>query len=517
MTHKTNRAIQDYQTFVKWGGGAIMLFFVVLTWLARDHSFFWDTIQLSSLQAHWFYENGFDQFLLPAAIDSGHPPAFGWYLALMWKVFGKSLMVSHFAMLPFLLGTVYWLYRLGKYLFNGLWVLAVPLLMILDPVYLGQSVLVSPDIALVYFFLMVLLGVFEKRNWMILLGGFGLALISMRGMMVLASLFVFSWALSFLQERRISNISLTFRKLMPFLPGAFIGFGFLIFHYVEAGWIGYHADSPWALSFEGVDGKGFIKNVAVLIWRFLDFGRVVFCVLFLVLAWRWFKRSGGVGQTTKVSDGGNVLFDGSPTNASDGGKPSDAARQLDGAWKLLLLVLVLFLFLTPSLLLHKGLVAHRYLLPVFLSFDLLGLYLLWRSSFSESLKKVLLGLVAVAFLTGHFWVYPPKISQGWDSSLAHWSYYDLRQMMIEYIESEKIPFEEVGSAFPNLRSFEDTDLNGRDVQFSPKNLSQQDYIFYSNIFNDFSDGEIDELFMEWEVKKQFKKRQVVVILFQRGE
>jgi len=514
---KTKKNSRNTETFVKWGLGAIMLFFVVLTWFVCDHSFFWDTIQLSSLQAHWFYENGFDQFLLPKEIDSGHPPAFGWYLALMWKVFGKSLVVSHFAMLPFLLGTVYGLYRLGKCFFNGLWVLVAPLLMILDPVYLGQSVLVSPDIALLFFFLMVLLGVFEKRNWAIMLGGVGLALISMRGMMVLASLFFFSWVLTFLQERKVPNISLTFRKLLPFLLGAFAGFGFLIFHYLETGWIGYHADSPWALSFEGVDGKGFVRNLVVLVWRFLDFGRVVFCVLFLVLGWCLFKERGGVGGV------------GSPSNAYDGGKPSDAVQQSDAAWQseearssdrtweLLLLVLVLFLFLTPSLLLHEGLVAHRYLLPVFLIFDLLGLYLLWRSSFSESVKRLMLGLVTVAFLTGHFWVYPPKISQGWDSSLAHLPYYDLRQMMIEYMKSEQISFDQVGSAFPNLRSFKHIDLNESEERFSPKDLSQQAYIFYSNVFNDFSDEEIDELFMEWEVKKEFKKRGVMVILFQRAE
>ena len=47
-----------------------------------------------------------------------------------------------------------------------------------------------------------------------------------------------------------------------------------MFHYLETGWMGYHENSPWAPAFEKVDFQGAIKNILILGWRLLDFGRV---------------------------------------------------------------------------------------------------------------------------------------------------------------------------------------------------------------------------------------------------
>ena len=82
------------------------LIVTIVTWLVADHSFFWDTVQLASKHAHWYYENNFHYLFLPETINSGHPPLFGMYLAVCWQLLGKSLIVSHFSMLPFLLAII---------------------------------------------------------------------------------------------------------------------------------------------------------------------------------------------------------------------------------------------------------------------------------------------------------------------------------------------------------------------------------------------------------------------------
>ncbi|MEK7253678.1 MAG: hypothetical protein AAB316_02970, partial [Bacteroidota bacterium] len=87
---------------------------LLATYLVRNHPFFWDTIQLASKHAHFFYDTDFQSLILPENIDSGHPPAFGMYLALVWKIFGKTLTVSHFAMLPFLWGIVFFILKIGE-------------------------------------------------------------------------------------------------------------------------------------------------------------------------------------------------------------------------------------------------------------------------------------------------------------------------------------------------------------------------------------------------------------------
>ena len=115
--------------------------------------FFWDTIQLGAKHATFFYNTSFTEAFLPDEFDSGHIPAFGMYLAFCWKLFGKSLMVSHLGMLPFLLGIVYQSFLLVKKFVPSKYIWLALLIFLADATLLSQSILVSPDIPLVFFFL----------------------------------------------------------------------------------------------------------------------------------------------------------------------------------------------------------------------------------------------------------------------------------------------------------------------------------------------------------------------------
>jgi len=95
------------------------LLFTIITIVVKDNGFFWDALLQASKYAQFYYENNFGQLLVSADLDAGHPPLFGIYLAGIWKIFGQSLVVSHFAMLPFLLGIVWQVYRLIDYFSVG--------------------------------------------------------------------------------------------------------------------------------------------------------------------------------------------------------------------------------------------------------------------------------------------------------------------------------------------------------------------------------------------------------------
>jgi hypothetical protein len=92
------------------------LVFIVLSlliyFLSRDNFFFWDTISQVSIPANWYYDNDFKYLFVPDDLTTGHPPSAGLYLAMVWKVFGRSLPVSHLAFLPFIFGIFVQLYRL---------------------------------------------------------------------------------------------------------------------------------------------------------------------------------------------------------------------------------------------------------------------------------------------------------------------------------------------------------------------------------------------------------------------
>jgi hypothetical protein len=456
---------------------------LILTFLVRNNFFFWDTVQLGSIHGQFYFENNFNSFFLPENIDSGHPPTFGIYLAVVWKIFGKGLAISHFAMLPFLLGVIFYLEKLGKYFFqNSIFTFAFILLLIVDPCLAGQAVLVTPDIVVAFFFLMSLDGIFNEKRKILALGIIGLCMISMRGIMVAAAIFSLDFLNYFFILKKEFKLKSIFVNTLPYMLGVGLGMSFLLLHYLKTGWIGYHENSPWAPAFEKVDFAGAVKNIVVLGWRLLDFGRIFLWLVLLILSINIFRKKQRLDFKTQ---------------------------------QLLILFSTLIFFLTPALIIHKMLLGHRYLLPIFLIIDFIAVYFIFKYVKKREWKIAFFIVCFVGLSLGNFWVYPKKISQGWDSTLAHLPYYKLRNEMIDFIEKEEIPFKKIGSAFPNLLSVKFIDLKNSEKHFEEKDLTKQKYIFYSNIFNDFSDEEIDDLEQNWEVVKELKNRQVCVILFRK--
>jgi hypothetical protein len=118
-------------------------------------------------------------------------------------------------------------------------------------------------------------------------------------------------------------------------------------------------------------------------------------------------------------------------------------------------------------------------------------------------------------ISGNAWIYPERISQGWDSSLAHLPYYKARNQMINYIKQKNLPLSDIGTAFPNTALFKYIDLTEEEVGFAEKDLKKNTYIFYSNIMNDFTDAERNELKNTWYVEKEFHYLHIKVILYKK--
>jgi hypothetical protein len=481
------------------------------TWAVRSHFFFWDTVQLGSQHAQFFFDNSFSTLLLPNEMDSGHPPTFGFYLAIVWKLMDKSLGTSHLAMLPFLFGIVWQSWRVGEKILGEGWAYLFLLLLLVNPVVASQCVLVSPDLVLCFFFLLALNGIFREKKILLALALLGLAAVSMRGMMVVGALFLFQMLMlrfrKFLKfpkstsntegeniEKVKSNkvilnhpITIVKQLVTPYLLGGLFAFIFFIYHFVNKGWIGYHAGSSWAEAFQTVDFKGFIKNIILLIWRFIDFGHLFigFTILFL---------------TIKKVRNTRHLF---PTT-----------RQL---W---LLLIVLIVVLTPTLIMYQGLLNHRYLLPIYITACLLCVKLIsdmknWRQQLKVS------AVVFVGLASGNFWVYPQPIATGWDSTLAHLPFYRLRNDMLQFIDNQKINYTDIGTAFPNLRSFSLVDLKDTPSVSAIKNdfgrldLNKNQYVFYSNVMNELTGEQLVTLQTHWQVVHALRSGQVEVILYKK--
>ncbi|MCC6463526.1 MAG: hypothetical protein IT260_23855 [Saprospiraceae bacterium] len=463
----------------------VLAFAALAAWTAmvQHHPFFWDTVQLASKHAHFFYDNSLQWAPLPPEIDSGHPPVFGYMLAVAWTFFGKTLPISHWMMWPVLCGIVALLLRLGVRLGGAAKAWWLPALAIADPVLAGQSVLVSPDLVLVLCLLLALEGVLDGRFGWLLLGVLGLCMISMRGMMTAAALFAWCSGAYFLPAVFPKVI---WRYWLAFLPGFAFGAWFLTWHLAQTGWIGYHAGSPWAQAFATSEGWGLLRNVLVIGWRWTDVGRVFEWLLLLVLLARWWRHGAGAQKEAGID-----------------------------VRVLLSLLACLAIFLSPSALLYQNLSAHRYFLPLFLALHMLVLGWVAQTRFPKGWTNLALGALFAGLLTGNGWIYPRGISMDWDSTLAHLPYYRLRADFMRYLEENQLDFQNIGTAFPNINSGEVLLLDGDHRIFQEKDFSRNSFVWTSNIFNDFSEEDYQLLSRDWVLIKRQESAGVWMELYRR--
>ncbi|MCW5921788.1 MAG: hypothetical protein KIS77_05550 [Saprospiraceae bacterium] len=432
-------------------------------------------MQLASKHAHHFYENDLLWLPLPEDIDSGHPPTFGYYLACAWSFFGKTLPVSHWAMLPFLLLNVWLLYRLGQQIGDGRWAFWLLPLVLLDPVVASQSTLVSPDIVLTCGFLFALNGILDKHRTFVVFGILMLCMISLRGMMTAGALFMWQ---AILHGRNLSKLV---GGAAPFLPGFAFAAWFFGWHQAATGWIGMHPNSPWAPTFEPAKDAMLFRNLMVVGWRWLDFGRLFEWLLLAWLGWRYWPQI----------------------------KSNHTARHF------VLLLLCLVAFLSPSALLFANVSAHRYFLPGFIALHLLVFQLVATIRFKKIRPNHLLTTLIILFALSNLWVYPRGISVGWDATLAHIPYHRLRAEAVSFLEQESIDFALVGSYFPNLNTGEHLLLNGDPRRFSGKDFVRNQYVFASNVFNDISDEDFHILQRDWTLRKSWTAASVWVEIYQK--
>jgi hypothetical protein len=327
-------------------------------------------------------------------------------------------------------------------------------------------------------------------------------MISVRGMMTAGALFVWQILIIFLSSRFYRNaqaisdtrtgveqktkqktISSRILEGLPFVPGFTFALWFLWWHKEATGWSGFHPNSPWAPTFKPAEGLELFRNLLVLGWRWLDFGRVFEWLALSWLIWRAWP-----------------------------------AKKINPATiELLVLLICLIIFLSPTAVLFKNVSAHRYFLPGFLALHLLVFQIFASQKVYLSNPSLFLKILILSLGAGNLWVYPRGVAMGWDATLAHLPYHGLRARAISYLESEKIDFQTVGSFFPNLNTGENVMLNGDNRRFADKDFARNKYMFVSNVFNDISGTEYLLLQNEWSKLKEWQQAGVWVAIYRQRQ
>jgi len=418
--------------------GAILLVFIV-----RDVSFFWDNILVGSQYADWYYQTNFSRLFVPEAM-AGYPPLFGMYLAGIWKIFGRSLASSHWAMLPFLFGIIYQSHLLASKFLKDYWIYTALGLMLLDPTVLAQCTQIGPDVPMLFLYLICANGITSGNKIYMAIALLGMSLLSPR-----AEIAIFAIGISdlLINKKFIFNHwrnALT--ASLPYVPGLLVLILWHYYHYQHFGWIFYNPSTNDLAERVGLGGV--LRNAALIIWRIADFGRIVILIITSYLLWISWKRK---------------IF-------------TDKIEQ------------VCYLTLSPLLvyslifLVFKNPVAHRYYTIVYVFVGLL-FTLCCVEYLRIKIRWYAITLVFIVFLSAHFLVYPDTIAKGWDASLAYLPYDKCRKEMISYLKNQHISPCRVVSDFPACEKFDHTDLNGDTASFATEPNLKGDYTLYSNVMN----------------------------------
>lgn len=460
------------------------LFYAILILLVQNNSFFWDKDIIYSILANGILDKG-ASFIFENQVDMGYFPGLAYLLTVSWKIFGVTLPAMHWLMLPVSIGLAYEVFRFVKHFIPTKTAYLILIFVLIDPAILSQSVMYSTDLFQVYLFFAGLNAVLHNRRWLLSIALVCLVLVHGRGAITVATIYFSELIYRFIDGKLKEK---WFRKIVQmswaYLPSVLVVLIYLTVHYLKVGWIGYHDDSPWAGCFEVVDSHGILRNVIIVIWRILDFGRFIIFPLLLIGIYQLLKKKEKLADNTSL--------------------------------KILVPGLIFFAFSLPSMLIYRNLVAQRYMLIFFALIIIYYGYIVYsRIELSTKLKTLFATITVIVLVSGNFWVYPDHIAQDWSSTLGHLPFYKQRKEMLQFISENNIPCDEIGSITPNLRNMSILYLDDNDCLFNRKDLTTDKYIYYSNIINDFTDEEIAELKTEWKVVKEIKRFGIKTILYMK--
>jgi hypothetical protein len=457
----------------------LFLFIIALafTWLHSEKSFFWDSVNQVSVPANWYFDNNFRHFFLPDEIASGHPPFMGMYIALIWKIFERSLFISHMAMFPFVFGVFFQSYKLitktGISLRDSLLIMLVVLC---DATLVSQMSIVTFDVPQIFFFLWCLNAIFDDRRSSLGFAFAALMLISLRGSLCGFGVVLFSIIYNYRKTGHFYP-----EKLIAFIPGFLLFIFFILAFYIQKHWIIFNPSSPNLDEFSGFASAGeVLRNIGLAGWRLIDFGRVGIWMVLVMILFNALKK--------------RTLYD---SYFSD----------------ILIIAICQFAIMFSVVVVFKNPFGHRYFLPVIIPVSVAVTYWILRYS---RFKYAVYSIVLLTLFSGYYWIYPLKIAQGWDATPAHWPYFKIRNEMMQKIKASNISPDEIGTFWPNTASTKMIDLSDIGIILEDADLDSDKYILYSNVYN-VSDLYIDELYdkSKWDSCLEVHRNRIFIILFKR--
>ncbi len=272
--------------------GSLLFVILFIFWLPTINlPYWWDSIYLTQ-SAFNFLENGFWP-LVSNYGDFAHPPFLMVLFALIWKVFGESLLVSHLVILVFAFIALVYTYLLGKEVVRdevmGRWVgFFSAFLLLVSPVFLGQLGIVYLEIPVTAFCLMAVYYFLRgKKIGYVISATLMLWTKEVSGVIIglLLAVVLFEKLVEYLKNKELDWKETAKEAGIILSPFVFL-FLWFFYHKLVKGW--------WMIipgrEFGGGEGLSLDNVPRVLRFVFLAQGRVVLTALMGVIAAGLFYR-----------------------------------------------------------------------------------------------------------------------------------------------------------------------------------------------------------------------------------
>jgi hypothetical protein len=370
---------------------ALAIFVQLTLWfVVKDDPFFGDSISSTSQAASHIYAQQLSTIFYPLSADPGHPTLYAYGLATCWIVFGKTLWVAHAYSCVWALALIFAFRKVASCILSPAETHIATILVMLFPTYLAQSAMMLNTVAVMTFFLLAVYGVLQQKSWVIMLAASFMCITHLQSAFLLLSLSCFDLLQSITNRTTFSLGKWVTQRLwvyaIPF--GVFVCWLFL--HKQHTGWLLVSPQYNDANELNGM--KEYIRAVALMCWRLVDYGMLPF---YLILVWVvWQQRQSRI----------TLLH---------------------------LLSLIVPCCLSMAIFLNHT-IGHRY----FMAFGMLVIiYSVYLTRYLQVMGRVLIyGSLAISLIAGNFLHYPGKTLG--DATLAYRSFFPLLERARATVSSQ---------------------------------------------------------------------------------
>jgi hypothetical protein len=395
--------------------------------------YFWDEAGYYIPAALDFYRSW---SLVPeSTLPTGHTPLVLMYLAMAWRAFGFSPLVTRAAMILVAAATVVALYALARRVATreaALWSAA---LLALSPMFFAQSSLVYLDLPAALFTTLAMRALLEERMLMFAVAA-SLAVLTKETAVVLLPV---AWIFACKRQRAGQAPPLQKTGMWLAVPLVPLAAWTLYYHHVTGFWTGNAEYLQYNLYSALDPGRIFWSLLRRLYQVFIGGFNWLLVVGAAVGSW-WGRKKESHGDTEAQRTAREVPGE---RNTEPQSAQEHAARKArlfrDFLWLTAGLGLVYLLMLSVV----GGAILPRYLLPIFPSFYLFAVVLTWR--LPRALARALCGATLACFVGA--WFLNPPYPFPFEDNLSYADFIRLHRQAAQFLESRPVG-ERILTAWP---------------------------------------------------------------------